>query len=406
MLLLVDIELKNYIETNILPKYKFNDDGHKIDHIEYVLDRSLKFASQVNACEINYNMVYAIATYHDVGHSIDPKNHEKVSADILSLDKNLLRWFTEKEISIMAEAISDHRASGDYEPRSIYGKIVSSADRNTSVESIIKRAYQYRRKLSPTMTMYENAEESYRHIMDKFGPNGYAVEKMYFQDPEYQDFLNKINIILLNKDNFYDAFFSINKLNKSKIRDQIEEYIPFDEQEHSDKRTMMAFLNQFKDVVTRNNVFGHFTASAFVVNESKTDIVLLKHNIFGDCVYPGGHADGEYDLLSVAIREVKEETGLTAEPFNNGDIFSIQCIPVKGHVKNEKYVSPHIHYDVAYLLVVKDDEMDKIRVLESENSDVFWACIEESCLNGMADWFKHVFVKFKKKFNGGYYEGN
>jgi 8-oxo-dGTP pyrophosphatase MutT (NUDIX family) len=136
------------------------------------------------------------------------------------------------------------------------------------------------------------------------------------------------------------------------------------------------------------------------VNESGTHTVLLKHNIFRDFVYPGGHADGNYDLLSVALREVEEETGLVVEPMNDGAIFSIQCIPVKGHIKNGEYVSPHIHHDVAFLFVAKDGDMDKIRVLECENSAVEWVPIDDTWLDGMADWFQYVYVKFKKKFGG------
>lgn len=191
---------------------------------------------------------------------------------------------------------------------------------------------------------------------------------------------------------------------KNSLRVLIGNYIPFDNQEVADQQTMLKFIDTFNDVVTRDNIFGHFTASAFVVNESMTDVVILRHNIFGDCVYPGGHADGEYDLLSVAIREVEEETGLIANPLNNGEIFSLQCVPVKGHVKNGQYVSPHTHHDVAFLCVVKDEEMNKIRVLESENSEVMWVPIYDVWLDGMADWFQHIYVKFKKKFGGDKYE--
>jgi 8-oxo-dGTP pyrophosphatase MutT (NUDIX family) len=129
-------------------------------------------------------------------------------------------------------------------------------------------------------------------------------------------------------------------------------------------------------------------------------VVILKHNIFGDCVYPGGHADGDYDLLGVALREVEEETGLVASPLNNGDVFSLQCIPVKGHTKKGQYISPHVHHDLAFLFVVDDDKMDAIRVLESENSEVMWIPIYESWLDGMADWFQHVYIKFKEKLGG------
>ena len=95
----INNDLQQYIEENIFPSYKKNDLGHNLDHIKYVINRSLSFAQKVN--DINYDMVYTIAAYHDIGHYIDAKNHEKVSAEMLLADKNLRRFFTEDEIKIM-----------------------------------------------------------------------------------------------------------------------------------------------------------------------------------------------------------------------------------------------------------------------------------------------------------------
>ena len=163
----INQKLKQYIENIILPSYKKNDLGHNLDHILYVIDRSLKFAS--NQVNINYDMVYVIAAYHDIGHYIDAKNHEKVSADMLLEDMNLRKFFTEDEIQAMAEAVYDHRASLEGEPRSIYGKIVSSADRNTLIEVPLKRTYAYRIEHNPNDTLDQIIEESRQHIINKFG---------------------------------------------------------------------------------------------------------------------------------------------------------------------------------------------------------------------------------------------
>lgn len=200
--------------------------------------------------------------------------------------------------------------------------------------------------------------------------------------------------------------FEKRNLDKCALRSWLGKHVPFDEQEMVDQETMIRLIDVFDDVVTRDNVFGHFTASAFVVNERMTDVVILRHNIFNDCVYPGGHADGEHDLLYVALKEVEEETGLVVEPMNNGEIFSIQCIPVKGHVKNGHYVSPHTHHDVAFLCVAKDEDMDKIRVLESENSEVIWVPIDHAPMDDMADWFRDVYIRFKNKLRGVNYARN
>ena len=172
----INKELKKYIEDKVLPRYNDNDKGHGIDHIMYVIDRSLRFAKTVD--NVNLNMVYTIAAYHDVGHSIDAKNHEEVSAQILLDDIELRKYFTEEEIVTMSEAVADHRASLEYDPRSIYGKIVSSADRNTNLEVPFKRTYEYRKKHYGNTSLKQIMDESYEHLLNKFGKKGYAIEKM------------------------------------------------------------------------------------------------------------------------------------------------------------------------------------------------------------------------------------
>ncbi len=190
--------LKDYIEKNIFPSYKKNDLGHNLDHIKYVIDRSLKFASEVDG--INYDMVYVVAAYHDIGHYIDSKNHEKVSADMMSKDKNLSIFFNDEELKIIKEAIEDHRASSKNDPRSIYGKIVSSADRNHTIEDCLSRTYTYGKKLNPDATDEELYLRAYDVLVNKFGENGYA--KFYFKDKKYEDFLHEIRELLKDKEKY------------------------------------------------------------------------------------------------------------------------------------------------------------------------------------------------------------
>ena len=206
----INKEIVNYIEKNVFPSYEKNDAGHGINHIKYVINRSLKFAENVK--DINFDMVYVIAAYHDIGHYIDAKNHEIVSAQMLLKEKWLENYFTKDEINIMAEAIEDHRASLEYEPRSIYGKIVSSADRNTSLELPLKRTYTYRLKHSPNSTIDEIIEESRLHLIDKFGDEGYANEKMYFEDKEYDNFLKEIRKLCSDKELFRKKYIEINEI--------------------------------------------------------------------------------------------------------------------------------------------------------------------------------------------------
>ncbi len=213
---MINAELKKYIEEKILPLYDKNENGHGIDHIRYVIDRSLKFASTVE--DINLDMVYTIAAYHDIGHHIDAKNHEKVSSEMLIADSELRKFFSEEEISLMADAVYDHRSSMEGEPRSVYGKIVSSADRNTSVLAPLKRTYTYRILHSPNATFDEVVEESRRHLLDKFGRSGYATEKMYFEDLDYKKFLEDITLLAEDKSRFREEFIKANGLdNKLKF---------------------------------------------------------------------------------------------------------------------------------------------------------------------------------------------
>ncbi len=194
----INEDLKKYIEENIFPEYAKNDLGHNIKHIQYVIDRSFKFADTVP--NVNYDIVYTVAAYHDIGHHIDSKRHEIVSGEIMSKDENLKRFFSADELKIIREAIEDHRASADHEPRSIYGKIVSTADRNNTVEACLKRSYTYGRKLNPEATDDELFDRAYEHLKIKFGENGYA--KFFFKDDVYEKFLKDIRDLLSDKDNY------------------------------------------------------------------------------------------------------------------------------------------------------------------------------------------------------------
>lgn len=204
----VNEELKKYIEKNIFPSYKKNDLGHNLDHIKYVIERSINFASSIP--DINYNMVYTIAAYHDVGHHIDASNHEVVSSEILMKDNNLRSFFTEEEIKIMSEAVCDHRASLEYEPRSIYGKIVSSADRNITIDIPLKRAYAYKIVHTPNASLEQIIEESRQHLLNKFGRQGYANEKIYFEDKQYEQFLKDMLDLLNSELDFKKRYCEVN----------------------------------------------------------------------------------------------------------------------------------------------------------------------------------------------------
>lgn len=197
----VNQNLKKYIEENIFPEYKKNDLGHNIEHIKYVISRSFEFAKTVP--NINYDIVYTVAAYHDIGHHINPKMHEIISAEIMYNDEKLKQFFSNAELETIKEAIEDHRASSDHTPRSIYGKIVSTADRNNTVEDCLKRSYLYGKRLNPDATDEELFSRAFYHLNQKFGKNGYA--KFFFKDEFYENFLKEIRELLSDEKHFCDV---------------------------------------------------------------------------------------------------------------------------------------------------------------------------------------------------------
>lgn len=206
----VNNDLKKYIETKIFPQYQENDLAHNLIHINYVINRSLLFSSQFP--NINIDMIYTIAAFHDIGHHINKNKHEKISAEIFLKDEYLKNFFTDSERTIIKEAIEDHRASLKKEPRSIYGKIISSADRNTSIESSLNRTYEYIKKHHPEYKLGEIIETSYNHIKKKYGEKGYA--KNYCIDQEYDIFKKEIEELLKDKIAFDKKYREVNNLEK------------------------------------------------------------------------------------------------------------------------------------------------------------------------------------------------
>lgn len=178
------------------------------------------------------------------------------------------------------------------------------------------------------------------------------------------------------------------------LRKQIENFIPFDEEEEKIKKYLLKWIDTFKDVLTRKNDFGHFASSAFVVNKNRTKMLVVYHNIYDAWIFPGGHADGEEDLLSVAVREVEEETGLKARILDNS-IFALSASPIIGHIKKDQYVPAHTHLDVIYLLEA-DDELP-LTFKEDESKGVKWITFEEAIGNNIVDFIRSVHKRLIKK---------
>ena len=160
-----------------------------------------------------------------------------------------------------------------------------------------------------------------------------------------------------------------------KLIDQIKKFQPYNEQEQTDQRIMLMFLNEGKHVLTRQNEIAHFTASSWVVNCSRNKVLMAYHNIYHSWSWTGGHADGNEDLLSVALRETSEETGAAAIQPITKEIFSLETIHVKGHEKRGKYVPCHLHMNITYLL--EADDTSTLTIKPDENSGVKWFSIHE-----------------------------
>lgn len=159
--------------------------------------------------------------------------------------------------------------------------------------------------------------------------------------------------------------------------EQIAAYVPCCEQEENDRRLIMRDCALFDDLFTRQNETAHFTASAWVVTPDRSRALMAYHNQYDSWAWLGGHADGETDLLAVALREVREESGVQKVRPVSPEIYSLEILPVTQHIKRGKFVSPHLHLNVTYLL--EADAHDALHCKPDENSGVRWFRPEEVC---------------------------
>lgn len=158
-------------------------------------------------------------------------------------------------------------------------------------------------------------------------------------------------------------------------KEAIENYIAYNEQEIEDKKVSLMCINQFDNLLTRENPLIHITSSGYIVNKARTKVLMVHHNIYKTWSWSGGHADGDEDLLKVAIKEAKEETGIINVYPVKAEPLSLDILEVIGHVKRGKYISAHLHLSLCYLL--EADEKDELKVKEDENSGVRWLPIDK-----------------------------
>ena len=166
----INLELKEYIEQNILPLYEAHDAAHGPEHVRTVLENSFDL---LDGLDVDQNMVYTVAAYHDAGVRVSRERHEEISGQWLWEDRELERWFTPEQRRTMREAVEDHRASRQEPPRNIYGRIVSEADRDLDPERVVRRMVEYSLAHRPQFTEEEHIERIIGHVRDKYSETGY-----------------------------------------------------------------------------------------------------------------------------------------------------------------------------------------------------------------------------------------
>lgn len=200
----VSLEIMEFVERQILPRYNAFGESHGLRHVTRVIKNSLRLADVTGA---DIDMVYVIAAYHDLGMEGPRAIHHLTSGKILMADARLKKWFNADQLKMMKEAVEDHRASSSRQPRSIYGKIVAEADRDIDVHEIFLRAIQYGKENDPDKTVEEHWERFAQHMDEKYSNNGYI--KLWIPNSPNEKALKELRNIIEDKKLLRKAFDDI-----------------------------------------------------------------------------------------------------------------------------------------------------------------------------------------------------
>ena len=185
--------------------------------------------------------------------------------------------------------------------------------------------------------------------------------------------------------------------------DDVFQLEPFNEQEKEDQWLMLEFIGQHKDVLTRKNEFGHFSATACIINEDHDRLVVVRHKIYDGWMLPGGHADGESRLWLVAETEAEEETGLVPRILNGGKPFALQALPTRSHYHRSRgYVPAHTHYDVTYLFEAPNNA--ELKYAPDESAGIRWLSFEMASSEMVVDFMRPVQRKLVEKLESKPYD--
>lgn len=179
------------------------------------------------------------------------------------------------------------------------------------------------------------------------------------------------------------------------LEKKIRAYIPYNEEERQDQKAALNYLERFDDILVRENELVHVTSSSWIVNPDRTKVLMIYHNIYDSWSWTGGHADGDEDVLAVAIKEAKEETGVKEIRPVSEELYSLELICVNGHWKRGQYVSSHIHLNTTFLLEASEEQ--SLLIKPDENSGVEWVPIEEAISRSTEPWMQKIYTKLNKK---------
>ena len=205
----VNPELKKYVQTNIFPMYEKNDKGHGILHILEVIRRSFALNKNLNL-GLDKDMIYAIAACHDLGKYINSDIHEKIAADTFIKDDNMKRFFSDEQRIMIKEAIEDHRSSKKDNPRTKYGELISSADRNTRIEIVFIRSFFVAHERTPDMSIEEYLDFTFKRLSKRYSEDN--PENMFLEDDDYRTFLKDMRELLKHEDKFKQKYCEINHI--------------------------------------------------------------------------------------------------------------------------------------------------------------------------------------------------
>lgn len=314
---MINSDLRKYIEENILPIYSKNDDGHGIEHINSVVERSLKLISKFD--NLNVDMVYTIACFHDIAHHIDKDKHEILSARMFYEDKWMENYFSLEDRAIIKEAIEDHRASLDGVPRSDYGKLVSSADRNIDIESFFKRTHSYTLRHFPSYNLDEMINRAFHHLNKKFGDMGYA--KIWCFDDEYEEYKKKVKQMLSDKYLFSIKYMEINDV--------------FDIKEKAKLFALKAHMGQVrKSEVDKPMIMHPFSVAKILEEYGFDDNVVAAgylHDVVEDTKYTILDIEKEFgsDIASLVMSASEEDKSLSWEERKKHTILTTKDLPLR-----------------------------------------------------------------------------